>query len=221
MELTIIAATGGVGHLILEQAVESGHHVTAVARHPERLDRRARAVQVDLLHPDTAALRSAIEGADAVVSALGPQNAGDAGITWRGTQSIVDAMLATGTRRIVVISAAPVATTPSPGRPNPPNHDPGDGFFTRHLAMPIIKRVLGKVYMDLAQMEDILRESDLEWTALRPPRLTNKPRTGTYRTAHGQNVRRGLTISRADLADAMLRAIGDAESFKTTVGVAY
>jgi putative NADH-flavin reductase len=87
--------------------------------------------------------------------------------------------------------------------------------------MPIIKRVLGNVYIDLARMEDILRESDLDWTALRPPRLTNKPRSGTYRTAYGQNLRRGLTISRADLADAMLRAVGDAESFKTTVGVAH
>jgi putative NADH-flavin reductase len=221
MELTIIAATGGVGHLILEQAVESGHHVTAVARHPERLDRRARAVQVDFTNPDAAALRSAMEGADAVVSALGPRNRGDAGITWRGTQAIVDAMLSTGTRRIVAISAAPVATTPSPGRTNPPKYDPGDGFFTQHLAMPIIKRVLGNVYIDLARMEDILRESDLDWTALRPPRLTNKPRSGTYRTAYGQNLRRGLTISRADLADAMLRAVGDAESFKTTVGVAH
>jgi putative NADH-flavin reductase len=221
MELTIIAATGGVGHLILEQAVESGHHVTAVARHPERLDRRARAVQVDFTDPDTAALRSAMEDADAVVSALGPRSTGDAGITWRGTQAIVDAMLSTGTRRIVAISAAPVATTPSPGRPNPPKYDPGDGFFTRHLAMPMIKRVLGNVYIDLARMEDIVRENDLDWTALRPPRLTNKPRSGTYRTAYGQNLRRGLTISRADLDDAMLRAVGDAESFKTTVGVAH
>jgi putative NADH-flavin reductase len=80
--------------------------------------------------------------------------------------------------------------------------------------------VLSKVYIDLARMEDILRESDLDWTAMRPPRLTNKPRSSAYRTAYGQNLRRGLTISRADLADAMLRAVGDAQSFKTTLGVA-
>jgi uncharacterized protein YbjT (DUF2867 family) len=86
--------------------------------------------------------------------------------------------------------------------------------------MPIIKTLLRKVYLDLALMEDILRASDLDWTTVRPPRLTNKAYTGVYRTAYGQNLKRGLTISRADLADAMLRAVPDVRSFKTTLGVA-
>ena len=221
MELTIIAATGGVGRLILDQAVAAGHHVTAVARHPERLDKDVRMVTVDFDDPDLDALRSAVQGADAVLSGLGARRVSESGIASRGTQAIVDAMDASGARRIIAISAAPVATTPSPGRPNPPKHDPGERFFTRNLATPLIKAVLRKVYADLALMEDILRASGLDWTAMRPPRLTNKARTGIYRTAYGENLKGGLTIARADVADALLRAVTDTKSYGTTLGVAY
>ena len=78
-----------------------------------------------------------------------------------------------------------------------------------------------KHYADLAQMEDILRDSDLDWTAVRPPRLTDKSLTGTYRTARGQNLRRGLFISRADVADMMLRVLEHPETINQAIGIAY
>src|SRR5215831_13690941 len=126
MKLTIFAATGGIGRQLLEQAVAAGHDVTAVARSPEKLPAGAvRVVRADLAAPDPAALESAVAGADAVLSGLGPRSNADAGVASQGTRAIVTAMQATGTRRVVVVSAAPVSTTPSPGRPNPPKHDPG------------------------------------------------------------------------------------------------
>jgi uncharacterized protein YbjT (DUF2867 family) len=70
-------------------------------------------------------------------------------------------------------------------------------------------------------MEDVLRDSDLDWTAVRPPRLTSKPVTGRYRTALGQNIRRGLFVSRADVAHYMLSILDQAETFRRTVGIAY
>src|SRR6266568_1406271 len=133
MKLTIIAATGGVGRELLQQAVAAGHDVTAVVRNPGKLFRQVRALTADLAAPDPAALQSAVAGADAVLSGLGPHSNADAGIASQGTRAIVAAMKTTGVRRIVAVSAAPVATTPTPGRPNPPKHDPGDGFFMRHL----------------------------------------------------------------------------------------
>jgi putative NADH-flavin reductase len=224
MKLTIFAATGGIGRQLLEQAVDAGHDVTAVVRHPQNvpgeLAGQVRVVAADLAAPDPAALTSAVQGADGVLSGLGPRSSTDAGITSRGTQAIVAAMQAAGARRIVVVSAAPVGTVPSPARPNPPRHDPGDGLIMRHLLNPAIKAALRKHYADLAQMEDILRASDLDWTAVRPPRLTDKPLTGTYRTAHGQNLRRGLVISRADVAHYMLRALDQPETIKQTIGIA-
>jgi len=225
MKLTIFAATGGIGRQILEQAVDAGHDVTAVVRHPQKLpdelSSQIRVVSADLAAPDPAMLTSAVQGADGVLSGLGPRSKAETGIAARGTQAILAAMKAAGARRIVVVSAAPIGTVPSPGRPNPPKHDPGDGFIMQHLLNPLVKTALRQNYADLARMEDILRDSDLDWTAVRPPRLTDKPLTGTYRTAHGQNLRRGLVISRADVAHYMLRAVGQPETIKQTIGVAY
>ncbi len=224
MKLTIFAATGGIGRQILEQAAGAGHDVTAVVRNPQKLPgglaRPVRVVTADLAAPDPAALKSVVEGADAVLSGLGPRSDSEAGIATRGTRAIAAAMKAAGSRRIVVVSAAPIGTVPSPARPNPPKHDPGDGFFMQHLLSPLTKAALRKHYADLAQMEDILRDSDLEWTAVRPPRLTDKPLTGTYRTARGQNLRRGIFISRADVAHYMLRALEQPETIRQTIGIA-
>ena len=221
MKLTIFAATGGIGRQALEQAVAAGHDVTAVVRNPNKLSRKVRIVAADLAGPDPAALESALEGADAVLSGLGPRSLSEAGITSRGTRAIVQAMKATNTRRIVVVSAAPISTVPSPGRPNPPKRDPGEGFFMRNLLSPLIKTILRKHYADLALMEDMLRDSGLDWTIVRPPRLTDKPLTGIYRTAYGQNLRRGIFISRADVADLMLRVLKQPETIKQAIGIAY
>ena len=226
MKLTIIAATGGVGRQLLRQALDAGHDVTAVARNPANLPQDVLAGQAvriaaaDLAAPDPQVLQDAVAGADAVLSALGPHNNADAGIAAPGTRAITDAMRAAGVRRIVAISASPVATTPSPGRPNPPRHDPGDGFLMRQVGERIAKALFGKVYDDLARMEDILRESGLDWTILRPPQLTGKPFTGHYRTAVGRNVRGGRSVPRADLAHYMLAVLGQPGTIGQVIGIA-
>ena len=221
MKLTIFAATGGIGRQALDQAVAAGHDVTAVVRNPKKLSAKVRAVASDLAAPDPAVLESAVRGADAVLSGLGPRTASEAGVAWQGTRAIVQAMKANHVRRIVVVSAAPIGTVPSPGRPKPPDHDAGDGFFMRNLLNPLIRVALRKHYADLALMEDVLRDSGLDWTVVRPPRLTDKPVTGTYRTAFGQNLRGGFFISRADVAHLMLRALGQPETVQRTIGIAY
>jgi putative NADH-flavin reductase len=221
MKLTIIAATGGIGRQVLGQAVAAGHDVTAVVRSPNGLSGEVRVVTADLAAPDQAALESAVEGADAVLSGLGPRSNADAGIASQGTRAIVRAMKAAGVPRIVVVSAAPIGTVPSPGRPNPPKHDPGDGFFMRNIFAHVPKTMFREQYAHLALMEEILRDSGLDWTAVRPPRLTDKALTGIYRTAYGQNPRRGLSISRADVAHLMLHVLDQPEAIKQSIGQAY
>jgi putative NADH-flavin reductase len=220
MKLTIVAATGGVGRQLLEQAVAAGHDVTAVARNPDKLTRQVRTVTADLAAVEPAVLEAAVAGADAVLSALGPHSNADAGIAAPGTRSIVAAMQATGVRRIVVVSAAPVGTVGSSGNPDPPKHDLGDGFFMRHLFSRIARAMFGKVYDDLAQMEDILRESGLDWTIVRPPQLTDKQPTGAYRTAVDRNVRGGFSVSRADVAQLMLGVLNEPETIHHVIGIA-
>ena len=220
MRLTIFAATGGIGRLALEQALAAGHDVTVVVRNPNNGFGGVRTVTADLAAPDPERLQSAVQGADAVLSGLGPRSKSDAGITAKGTRAIVEAMQATNVRRIVVVSAAPVSTVPSPGRPNPPAHDPGEGFFMRNLLGPFIKTVLREHYADLALMEDLLRDSHLDWTVVRPPRLTDGRLTGAYRTAYEQNLRGGVVISRADVAHLMLRVLSQPETIRKAIGIA-
>jgi putative NADH-flavin reductase len=220
MKLTIFAATGGIGRQALDQALAAGHDVTAVVRNPKGLPGDVRIVTADLAAADPAALESAVAGVDAVLSGLGPRSNAEAGIASHGTRAIVQAMQATGVRRIVVVSAAPISTVPSPGRPKPPKHDPGDGFFMRHLFSHVARTAFRKHYADLALMEDILRDSGLDWTVVRPPRLNDKPLTGSYRSAYGQNLRGGFLVSRADVAHLMLRVFEQPETIKQAIGIA-
>ena len=220
MKLTIFAASGGIGRHLVGQALAAGHDVTAVARNPASLPAEVRAVRADLATAQPAALATAVGGADAVLSALGPRSKADYGIATTGTRAIVGAMEAAGVRRLVVVSAAPVGTIASARRPRPPKHDSGDGFVMRHLLSPLITAALRDLDVDLARMEDTLADSGLDWTAVRPPRLTNGPETGAYRTASGRNLRRGLTVSRADVAHLMLAALGQPETIGQTIGIA-
>jgi putative NADH-flavin reductase len=220
MKLTVFAATGGIGRQLLDQALAAGHDVTAVVRNPATLPAEVRAVTADLTTAGPAALEPAVAGADAVLSGLGPRSRADAGVASHGTLAIVEAMRATGVRRVVVVSAAPVATVASPGRPDPPRHDPGDGLVTRRVLMPLLLATLREVYRDLALMEDALRDSTLDWTVVRPPRLTDGPLTGTYRTALGRNLRGGLLVSRADVAHLMLATLDRPETIGQTIGIA-
>lgn len=85
----------------------------------------------------------------------------------------------------------------------------------------MIGAVLKEVYADLTLMETALARSATDWTSVRPPKLTDGPLTGKYRTAVGGTPRSGRTISRADVAHAMLALIDDPASVKQGVGVAY
>ena len=220
MRITIIAATGGIGRHLLDQCLTRGHEVTAVVRTPSKLTRDAHAVvRIDLAQPDPAALARAVDGADAVLSAFGPSSRADHGITAKGTRAVIEAMQRVGTRRVVVVSSALVLTTPSPGRPHPPGHDPAEGLVMRVLGAPIARHVLGRHFADLAAMEDDLRDANLDWTAVRPPRLTNQPPTGGYRTVVEHNPHHFRPVGRADVADCMLRALGDPSTIKQAVGV--
>jgi len=220
MRLTIVAATGGIGRQLVRQALAAGHDVTALVRSPEKITDPVRAVFSDLAHPDPVAIAEAIKGTDAILSGLGARSSQEAGVAWRGTEALTEAAWAAGVRRIVVVSAAPIGTVPSPDRPGPPRHDPGDGFFMRYLGANFAKTMFRTHYGDLARMEDIVRASGLDWTISRPPRLTDKPLTARYRTALDRNVRGGTSISRADVAHHMLACLDRPETIGHTVGIA-
>ncbi|MER6994710.1 SDR family oxidoreductase [Streptomyces sp. NPDC000410] len=211
MKLTVFGATGGIGQEIVRQALAAGHEVTAVVRDPARLTVTGERLEVRVARfDDPEALRQAVAGRDAVLSGLGPRGTKQAGVTSRLTRPVVEALEATGTRRFLAVSAAPLGPVPE-----------NETFLLRYVATPLVSRVLRKHYDDLRVMEDDMRRSATDWTAVRPPRLTDGPLTGRYRTAVGTNLRGGAKISRADVAHAMLAMATDPATVKQPVAVAY
>ena len=156
MKLALLGATGGVGREVLSQAVAAGHLVTAVVRNPAKLPAHVGVVRQDLANPNNEVLADALRDAEAVISAVGPNRAAQAGIVAPATAAIAHAMDSAGVRRLVVISAAPVGVVPSTHRPQPPRYDPGDDLLMRYLLSPLIRRLFGRHYTDLAAMEDLL-----------------------------------------------------------------
>lgn len=212
MKLTVFGASGRIGGEIVRQGAAAGHDVTAVVRRGSTvtgLPDHARLVEVDGID-DPDALAPAIAGRDAVLSGLGPRARKDAGVTAPMIRCLLAAMERTDVRRIVVVSAAPVAAP-----------HPDDTFVTRRVMWPLVSSILRPVYEDLREVENDLALSDTEWTVVRPPRLVNRDVTGRYRTAIGENVPRAGTISRADVAHAMLAMIKDPATHRRAVGVAW
>jgi putative NADH-flavin reductase len=221
VKLALLGATGGVGREVLSQAVAAGHLVTAVVRNPAKLPAHVGVVRQDLANPNNDVLADALRDADAVISAVGPNRAAQAGIVAPATAAITHAMDDAGVRRLVVISAAPVGVVASTHQPHPPRYDPGDDLLMRYVLSPLIRRLFGPLYTDLAAMEDQLRDGRLDWTAIRPPRLTNGALTRAYRTAIDRNVRHGLFISRRDVAHLMLTVLQQPQTVRHAIGVAY
>lgn len=221
MKLTIVGATGGVGRHLVDQALEAGHCVTAAVRNPAALPVDVPHAWIDLGDPDERALEAAVGEADAVLSGLGPRGRHEYGIVSGGTAAIVAAMRSVGSRRIVAISGAGVSTARTPDRPDPPRREVGAGLFNHYIATPMARRVLGEHFTDVAAMEDVLRASGLDWTAVRAPLLTNGALRRRYRTSRECNVRRGLRLSRADAAHFMLQTLDQPSTVGTAVAVAY
>ncbi|MFF8607650.1 NAD(P)-dependent oxidoreductase [Streptomyces sp. NPDC015346] len=210
MKLTVFGATGGVGREIVQQALRGGHEVTAVVRDPSRFTvsgERLEVYRADLTDPGT--LRGAVAGRDAVLSGLGARTRADAGVAARLTRSVLAAMDAEGVRRLLVVSAAPVGPAPD------------SRTVLDKAVFAIVNSVFKDIYDDLRVMEGELAASATDWTSVRPPRLTNKPVTGRYRTVVGGNPDRGRSLARADVAHAMLAMIHDRATVKQGVGVAY
>jgi putative NADH-flavin reductase len=188
MRLFVLGATGGTGRALVEQGCQRGHRVTAFVRSPQKLDPAGDGLTVIRGDPRNAdELRAVLPGHDAVLSALGPPGIGPTTIVADCARSTVMAMQAAGVRRLLVVGVAVLF-----------EHD--------GLLSAIARRTfLRNVARDSAEMERIVRASDLDWTIARPPRLTNGALTRACGVAEGRMPPAArLTINRADVADFLL-----------------
>ncbi|SNX61758.1 putative NADH-flavin reductase [Streptomyces sp. TLI_55] len=194
MNIVVFGANGPTGRQVVEQAVEAGHTVTAVTRHPESFPvDGARVVLADVYDP--AAVERAVAGQDAVVSALGvPYGRDRVTVYSTGVTHIARAMAGHGVRRLVAVTSTVLFGTPAPG----------ENFLFRKVLEPSIARFMGRtVYEDMRRMEEVLRRSELEWTVLRPGGLFDAEEVSAYEV--GTERLPGRYTARPDLARELLR----------------
>ena len=189
MNLTVLGATGPTGTQLVEQALAAGHHVTALARSPEKLtitNPNLHVVQGDAT--DRAAVSQAMKGADAVISVLGARGP----VMAEATRAVVAAAEQAGPDRILMLSSFAVA---------------------RDRLKPVSKLVtrmaMGSQVKDKAAGEEVLRASGLDWTIVYATLLTNGPKTEPRVVPETEKVGVSQRISRADVASFLLQAATD------------
>jgi putative NADH-flavin reductase len=204
----IVGATGGTGRQLVEQALERGHIVTALARDPSALrveHPRLRVMQGDVL--DYPSVEAAVRGQEVVISALGHKRFFQpTRILSEGARNLLLAMETQGVPRLVCETALGIGD--SAGRMGL-----GYTFF-------VIPFILPFYFWDKARQERLIAASRVNWIIVRPGVLTNGARRGRHR--HGRNIGSFLStarISRADVADFMLNQMTDNTYLRAAPGV--
>ena len=210
MRVLVIGATGGTGRQLVVQALERGHDVTAFARTPASVSvthDRLTVCQGDVLEPQT--VLDAVHGHDAVLCALGHKKfLRPTHILSHGTRNLIDAMERHGVNRLVCETSLGVGNS--------------FGRLGLYYTLFVVPFILQFYYWDKHRQESAIRASDLQWTIVRPAVLTNGRQRGTYQ--HGEHVGSWiftLWVSRADVADFMLKQLESSAYVHRTPGIAY
>lgn len=200
MRIAVFGATGPTGRLFTEQALAAGHEVTASVRHPDAFElehERLRVLTGDATDRD--AVAAAVAGQDAVVSALGvPYSRTPISLYSQSAALLREAMGSAGVRRLVAVTSTNVDTSAG-----------SQGLFVfDHVVEPVLSRVVGRtLYADMRRMEQVVRDSDLEWTIVRPAALCASDTVSDYAVA--ETFVRGRFTARRDLAAFMLAELDD------------
>jgi uncharacterized protein YbjT (DUF2867 family) len=214
MNVVVFGPTGSTGRLVVEFALAAGHVVTAFARDPKRMPlthANLRIVKGDAMDP--ASVASAVQGQDAVICTLGvkPQAKDDLGrrqpgvpVCSVGTKNILAAMPLGRGRRLIVESSVSVGESYHTG-------SFGAGF--------LVKLALKEVMADKEEQEAAVRESDCDWTIVRPATLTFKRARGNLKA--GTDLRWNITstATRADVAEYMVKILDDPATYKKAITV--
>jgi putative NADH-flavin reductase len=196
--ILLLGSTGGTGREVLSQALQRGYEVTVLVRSPERLPASASnrvKVLTGSIPDDDGALAAAMRARDVVISALGVGNSlRSSGLIARSIPAIVRVMKDEGVGRLILTSAYGVGET--------------------RRDVPLLPRILMRsllrdIYADKEAGEDLLRRSNVDWTIVYPATLTNGPRTGRYRSGERLELHGFPRISRADVADFILKQVED------------
>jgi len=208
MKIAIFGATGGTGRCLVEQALAQGHEVAAFARNPAAVTtqhERLSIVQGDVV--DSMRVAAAVSGKDAVLCAIGTSNQPGTTILSEGTGNIIAAMERSGVRRLVCETTLGIGDSRKQA-----------GFFFLHVLVPLAFR---HVFADKLRQEQLIQRSGLDWVIVRPTRLTHGPKTGVYRAGLYLKLTPWASVSRADVADFMLKQLSDGTYLRKAPGISY
>jgi putative NADH-flavin reductase len=209
MKLLIFGASGKTGREVVRQALARGYMVTAFVRQTARLPiahANLRLVAGEISNPE--AIARVIAGQTAVISTLGvgqPLTHDQAVI--EGVRAIARAAEQASVERLLYLSFIGV-------------NDSRDaaGFVLRQLATTLLRHEVA----DHEVKEAAIVASFVDWTIVRPPKLTNGRLTATYRVGEDIRARSPLPLmSRADVADFMLRQLTDAAFIRKAVRILH
>jgi len=192
VRVALFGATGGTGRHVVEQGLALGHQIQALVRDPAKLPDALgpTAVAGDVL--DQSAVDRCVEGVDAVICILGTRP-GTEPVEDRGTAHIIDAMQRLGPRRLVAVTSLGV----------------GDSAEQIPLLFRVVMNLtMKRIFQAKEAQERLIRDSGLDWTIVRPGGLTDGPRTGSYRSGTGKDIK-ATRISRADVAEFVLAQLDD------------
>ncbi len=192
MKIAVFGASGRTGILIVYQALNLGHSVTAFARQSSKVTiqhKNLRVIEGDVL--DFENVKTAVEGQDAVLCALGVDKNKPGTLLSEGTRNILRAMESTGVKRFICMSSAGILGNDA-------------GFWFGKVFMPLF---LKHVFEDKKRQATVIRESNAEWVIIRPTGLTDAPKTNTYKI--NLEIPTSRSIPRADVADFMLKLLVD------------
>ena len=207
MKVVVFGSTGGTGREVVRQALEAGYEVTAVARNPSAITMhhgRLKVLRGDVLVPE--AVLQAVRDQDAVVFTVGAADRSPTKIYSVGVRNILFAMRDVKVRRLICVSASGL--------------DPGV-WIQKLIAKPLLWWIFKHGYTDMSDMETIVKAGDTDWTIIRPPRLTDGGYTGKYQIAINKQLTSSWFLSRADLADYMVKHLQDSSIYRSTVELAY
>ena len=217
MNIAIFGASGATGTLLTERCLSAGYNVTTLLRTPEKFPLRDRVHVIQGSPFDLAFVRPTIEGADVVLSALGANSLKKEDVLERAVPQIVAAMQQTASqpkpvRRIIVLGSAGALPTSLDKQPAWRRWLVQNIFYNTFLKWPVASQI--------SQWND-LSHSNLDWTMVMPPMLTNGPAHGSCRIDGEALPRNGSRISRADVADFMMRQIDNPQWIKKGVYISW
>lgn len=200
VRILLIGATGGTGQAVLAQALARGHHITAIVRQPQSVtpSDSLSVVEGNALRAEDVA--RAADGADAVISVLGQRRASDRTVLEEGARAAVAALARAGVRRYIIVSQ-------------------GLLYHTTNPIVLLIRWFLRRTVADSTRMEQVVAASELDWTIVRPPKLSNGNARRGYRSARNSMPRGAWSMQRADLATFLLDEAEQGAHPRTIVGV--